>query len=219
MPDFYAREIIRDSKCPNNWKSFLFPGYQKQYGVCKSIRDYAYRVDWQGHYLKEECNKEFFIKYYGTPESLDLFDALYTNKFHLQDKYLRFYDNLAFHFANNSNIFGFDPINEPFPSNFMKDIAIIKPKFFDKNKLLPLYDKVFNVIFKHDKKSILQYETAQFPDIIAAMGGIVRPSGIDRAPKPDNLPRNQKTSSVFNEHMYCCQMDLDECMKPGDDKR
>ena len=73
----------------------------------------------------------------------------------MQDKYIRFYDALSFHFANNSNIFGFDPINEPFPSNFMKELKLLGPKYFDKEKLLPLYDRVFETIVKHDKQAIL----------------------------------------------------------------
>ena len=81
IPDFYAREIIRDAKCPHNWRSYLLPGYQRKYGVCKSMKEYGYRADWKGRYLKEDCTKELFIKYYSTPESLELFDALYTNNF------------------------------------------------------------------------------------------------------------------------------------------
>ena len=53
------------------------------------------------------------------------------------------------------------------------------------------------------------------PDILATMGGIVRPSGLDRRPKPDS-ERFGSFYSIFNEHMYCCQMSVEECLKPAD---
>ena len=108
------------------------PGFQKKYGVCKKMSEYGYKADEHGHPLRSECNKEHFVKYYPTAENLEIFDALYTNKFGLTDKYVRFYEQLAIHFANNSNVIGFDPINEPFCANFMKDLTLLFPKNFDK---------------------------------------------------------------------------------------
>ncbi len=51
----------------------------KTYGVCKSMSEYKYKVDENGLPLKSECVKELFIKYYGSKESMAIFDALYTN--------------------------------------------------------------------------------------------------------------------------------------------
>lgn len=129
-------------------------------GVCKEMKKYNYKTDAQGYPLKSECTKEFFIKYYSTAESLEIFDSLYTNKHNLTDLYMRFYDKIAFHFANNSNIFGFDPLNEPFCSNFMKDVSLLMPRNFDRNKLQPFYTKILQTIRKHDPQAILQFETA-----------------------------------------------------------
>lgn len=43
------------------------------------------------------------------------------NNHGLQDKYLKYLEVLAMRFANNSNVFGFDPLNKPMISNFVDD--------------------------------------------------------------------------------------------------
>ena len=118
----------------------------KDFGVCKSIRQYGFELDADGDPLKEDCIKNNFIMYYSTSEGLELFDALYENRNGLKDKYLRFFDELGKKFGNNSNIVGYDPINEPFCSHFMKDLSLLLEKNFDKKKLLPLYDQILDVL-------------------------------------------------------------------------
>jgi aryl-phospho-beta-D-glucosidase BglC (GH1 family) len=56
-----------------------------------------------------------------------LFDSLYTNKHGLQDKYLKFWEVLAKRWAKDSNVIGFDPINEPMVANFVKEISLLLP--------------------------------------------------------------------------------------------
>lgn len=77
---------------------------------------------------------------------------------------------------------GFDPLNEPFVSNFINDISLIFPKNFDRNKLLPLYSEMYEILQKYDKKAILHFEVAPVPNVIATMGGIVNNAGYDRLP-------------------------------------
>jgi len=52
----------------------------KEFGVCKSIKSYGYKTDEDGNPLVTECLKTPFVKYYGSVESMQIFDALYTNK-------------------------------------------------------------------------------------------------------------------------------------------
>jgi aryl-phospho-beta-D-glucosidase BglC (GH1 family) len=67
------------------------------------------------------------VLYYGSAESLELFDSLYTNKHGLQDKYLKYWEVLAKRWAKDSNVIGFDPINEPMVANFVKEISLLLP--------------------------------------------------------------------------------------------
>jgi endoglycosylceramidase len=71
-----------------------------------------------------------------TPESVSAFNRLYTNIDGLRDKFLAYWDKVASRFANNEYIIGYDPINEPFMSDYFSEpgIALIPGKF-DKEKL------------------------------------------------------------------------------------
>lgn len=93
-----------------------------------------------------------------------IFDALYTNKFNMTDKFVAFWDTVAKKFSDNQYVMGFDPINEPFPADFVEDTSILSPGVFDKKKLAPLYEKVFEKLKKENSETIMYFETAQFPD-------------------------------------------------------
>lgn len=77
---------------------------------------------------------------------------------------------------------GFDPLNEPMVSNFVEDLSLLKPKRFDLTKLQPLYSRLSDVYRKYNKHSLIHFETAQAPNILAIMGGIVRPIGFSAVP-------------------------------------
>lgn len=49
-------------------------------------------------------------------------------------------------FAGNSNVMGFDPLNEPFISNFIEDMSLAIPKRFDRERLMPLYSEMYKVL-------------------------------------------------------------------------
>jgi hypothetical protein len=54
---------------------------------------------------------------------------------------------------------GFDPINEPFPSDFIDNPDILKPGVFDDIKLSPLYSRVYKMLNKANPNSIMYFET------------------------------------------------------------
>ena len=61
---------------------------------------------------------------------------LYKNIDGLQDKFIAYWDVVAEAFAGNSYVIGYDPINEPFPSNFFTDpMLILEPGKFDREVL------------------------------------------------------------------------------------
>ena len=160
MPNFYAIEIAKGKKCEPSWKNLVFSGILDEFKVCKTIDDYYLDEDLDGNPLVEECIKNSFVSYYTTAESMELFDALYSNKYGLTDKFLAFWEVIAERFSKNTNIIGFNPINEPFVGNFMKNIMLLYPKHFDREHLTPLYASVYKILQKHDPQSILQFETS-----------------------------------------------------------
>ena len=183
------------------------------FGECRSFDTYGYQTDDQGWPLITDCNKVAFFKYYTTSQSLAIFDALYTNKQGLTDKFVAYWDVVAAKFANNPYVIGFDPINEPFPADFMTDPNILKPGVFDKEKLAPLYAKVFEKYMKYNKNQIMYFETGQFPD--SYLGKVLN-AGFESPPGGKNGSANH----VLNDHSYCCQLGPTICAtgEPAADK-
>lgn len=115
MPSHISREILakQPKYCFGEWfDSFMAPLFNRV-GVCVSIDDYKYKKDEKGRPLITECTKEKFAKYCNSPESLTLFRALWYNHMGTSEKFVNFWGALASKFANNYNVMGFDPLNEP----------------------------------------------------------------------------------------------------------
>jgi hypothetical protein len=95
------------------------------------MSEYNYTLDENQWPLIPECNKVAFWKYYPTAESMAIFDSLYSNKFGLQDNFVKFWEIVANRLSKNKFVVGFDPINEPFPSDFIDNPDLLKPGVFD----------------------------------------------------------------------------------------
>ncbi len=62
----------------------------------------------------------------------------------MQDKFVEYWKAVATRFANNPFIVGYDPLNEPFPSNIFTDPTLfLEPGKFDRVGLEPLYNRTF----------------------------------------------------------------------------
>lgn len=51
--------------------------------------------------------------YIMSPENLTTWNALWNNQNGFQDKFTAFQQKVSSYFANNTNVIGYDPINEP----------------------------------------------------------------------------------------------------------
>lgn len=58
---------------------------------------------------------------------MNAFSALYNNKNGLRDKFINYWDVNSAKFANNPFVVGFDPLNEPFPGNYVKEPKLLIP--------------------------------------------------------------------------------------------
>lgn len=203
MPNFYATDL--PTKCGNE----TLPWLAETVGVCKSIQDYGFRFDSDGNPLIEDCQKHNFAGYYPSPESVALFERLYTNESGLQDKFINYWKRVALRFANNPYIIGYDPLNEPFPANFYKDPSIIyTPGKFDNIGLEPLYARAYNEAYiPADSSKIMFFEPTQFPDTIGLLGGLIPNLGFSAPPGGEN----NSTKHVLNDHSYCCQLSPEIC--------
>jgi endoglycosylceramidase len=207
VPDFYAKDVIGDSaSCLGPLDKLLQPLYDKA-NICHNMEDYGYAQDENGDYLITDCQKNFFADYYTSPQSMKAFDALFSNKMNLQDKFVAFWDATSSYLTSNPYVVGFDPLNEPYPGNFLKDPSVMLPGNFDRNRLAPMYTRVFERYQKNDKDSIMFFEPGTFPDVISIAGGKILPVGFKTPPGGEIGSVNH----VLNDHTYCCQMGSEVC--------
>jgi hypothetical protein len=107
---------------------------------------------------------------------------------------------VASRFANNPYVVGYDPINEPFPSNiYTNPEYFYSPGSFDHQVLQPLYKRIFETAYLPASSSkIMFYEPAQIPDTVF-------PVGFDGTPAGANFTQLQ----LMNDHSYgpCALLD------------
>ena len=141
---------------------------------------------------------------------------MYKNEQGFQDKFIDYWDVVSKKFAENPNVLGYDPLNEPFPSNVMKHPFLIQPGVFDRELLGPLYEKIYRKYEANNPtgnspldKNIMFFEPPQIVDVIPNLGtkSIVNPVGFE-VPPGSHIG---STTHVLNDHTYCCQTDSEMC--------
>lgn len=138
-----------------------------------------------------------------TAESLDVLEQLYTPT-PFQDLFIAFWKKVAQRLGRNPYIVGYDPLNEPFPSNVFKNPEIVaEPGLFDKIALEPLYSRAYKEAYQPaDPTSLMFFESAQFPDEMGIFGGLVFNLGFTKPPGGEMNSSNH----VVNDHTYCFQL-------------
>jgi endoglycosylceramidase len=171
------------------------------------MEDKGYTKDENGDFLISDCQKEFFADYYTSPQSMEAFDALYNNKNQLQDKFVDFWDYTSKALTKNPYVIGFDPLNEPYPGDWIRNPQLLLPGYFDYYRLQPMYSRVFERYYNNDPDVIMFFEPSVWPDIMPYFGGVIRPVGFDTPPGGSFGSKNH----VLNDHTYCCQLNLTVC--------
>jgi len=222
MPDFYAKEILKADTvngkspyCTTSYTDWFAKPLLQSLGFCPSFADYNYTRDAEGDPLTSECRRRRFFKYYYTAEAMDLFEALYTNRLGLQDKFVAFWDVVSKKMGENPFVIGFDPLNEPLPANAYKDLFLLLPHNFDRWELTPLYENIFKKYEANrpqslgsDDKNVMFFMPGQIGDVLGVTKrGIVNTLGFD-APPGGDIGSDQH---VLNDHSYCCQLAADMC--------
>jgi len=145
--------------------------------------------------LISDCQKTNFVSYYFSPESISLFERIYYKSAanSLQDTFVAYWKKVAARFASNPYVIGYDPINEPFPSNIYTNPELwYDVGRFDGTVLQPLYSRIFEEAYAPASDSkIMFFEPGQFPDTVFHTGFTALPAGND---KPQ--------LHIFNDHSY-----------------
>lgn len=209
IPDFYAKEVIGDHpSCINPLADALLKDFYKLVGTCSDMNDLGYRVDDNGDYLIEDCLKSMFANYYNTKQSVTGFGALFTNQQNMNDKFVAYWDVTSARLAKNPYVVGFDPLNEPYPANNVKDPTLLIPGVMDRKHLAPTYARVFEKYIGNDEDAVMWFEPVTNPDVQGGLlGGKIFPVGFKTPPGGDIGSANH----VLNDHTYCCQLGGDPC--------
>lgn len=203
VPDFYAKQIIEDSPyCINEFvDKWLKPIYDT-FHICESIKDFGMRIDENGDPVIEDCQKHNFGLYYATKESFNAFDALFTNKLGMQDKFVSYWDHTSARFAKNPYVVGYDPLNEPLAGNPLHKLGLEIPGVADRERLAPMYARIYEKYIANDANSLMWFEPVPQPDALPIAHGFVAPVGFVLPPGGAlNSPNH-----VLNDHTYCCAM-------------
>jgi endoglycosylceramidase len=92
---------------------------------------------------------------------MQAFEALWTNRDGLTDKFVDYWDHTSAAFANNKYVVGYDPLNEPFPGNVaggLKGAKLLLPGHADEQHLAPVYARLYDVYQKNDPGSVMWFE-------------------------------------------------------------
>ena len=200
VPYFYVNEMGYDEKCDANALTRLLG----LVGVCKTIKDFGFRLDENGLPLIEDCVKHNFQDYHFFAGFSSAYRNFYENRANIQEKFVEFWKVVAKKFKGNKYVLGYDLWNEPIPGGTMQDIKNLIPGRPDVVSILPVYKKVNKALREIDPNYILFFENTPVPDTIPLFGGLFLGSMAEK-PGSDDEPQ------VYNFHSYCCLSAADTC--------
>ncbi|EGR33243.1 hypothetical protein IMG5_057980 [Ichthyophthirius multifiliis] len=144
--------------------------------------------DEKGIPKREDCLKHEFGLYYASFDVQNNFQRFLTNEDGIADSFAQMWGFVANFYKNETNVIGYEIINEPFGSSVYS--VFLKTLNSNNLYLLPLYNKVHQEIRKYDDQSLLFYESAS-SDILNL--GFIHNVGGD-----EYLDRE-----VYSYHIYC----------------
>ena len=121
----------------------------------------------------------------------------------MQDKYVAYWEKVTNYLTPNPFVVGYDPINEPMVAwhsvgDFLNKLV---PGHFDREELLPLYQRLFKTYKTASSDNIMMFEPGQFPDEVGV--GFADPVWHVGFEKPPGAEIGS-TNHMLNDHTYCC---------------
>lgn len=146
--------------------------------------------DSQGYPEISDCLNLTFAKYYFSDDVGKTFQDLYTNVEGLADSFGAFWRLVASEFKNETNVIGYEILNEPFFADLLSNWReIVEFGYGDYHFLQPFYRKIHEYIRQVDNESLVFFE-----NIVMAMtvGFTEGPGGVE-----------YNDRQVSSYHVYC----------------
>ena len=155
-----------------------------------------------GYPVISECLKMVFAKYYFSYDVGKAFEDLYTNVDNLADSFGNFWKTVASQFKDESNVLGYEILNEPSFADVYKNWwEIIDFGYGDSHFLQPFYKKLHEYIREVDDESLIFFENIVFAMTV----------GFTEGPGGEEYNDRQ----VYSYHVYCGFTPVNVFMKYG----
>ena len=118
------------------------------------VKAERYKLDGKKMPTRQECAKGNWPSYYSSAACSNAFEKLYTDE-KLVTSWSNFWAKLAERFTGNSNILGYELINEPWVGDIYKNPTLLIPGVADEERLSPVYDKLNTAIRAHDADGLI----------------------------------------------------------------
>ncbi|TPX71089.1 hypothetical protein SpCBS45565_g01306 [Spizellomyces sp. 'palustris'] len=159
------------------------------------------RRDADGMPLEDDCKGLTWYLLYFTYAVADAFGRLYNNHGGLLDAFAAYWQHVVEEFKNETNILGYEIMNEPWPGNHWKNPLLLLPGYASGTTLHTMHTHVAQAIRRADPNAIIYFEGATW-DVTTKAPCV--PGGIEYADR-----------SVLSYHFYRPpqRTDIDTYMK------
>ncbi|KJE93438.1 endoglycoceramidase [Capsaspora owczarzaki ATCC 30864] len=166
-----------------------------------------------------DCAKLDWSDYQFTAAQADAYQKLYTVGTPANQGFSDHWRRIVQRFKNNTNVIGYELINEPFAGNIYKNPELMIPSVADRVNLQPFYDNLSNVIREQDPNAIIWFESVTWDDFVP-MGFEHPPGGFQYSNQsvislhyyfgPNVSPMNQFAARYSDAERYGTSLALTE---------
>lgn len=146
--------------------------------------------------LKGNCSSRAWGANEITEAAATCYGDIFNNRHGMRDAYAKFWAESAARWAGNTNVLGYELMNEPFAGDVYADPLLWLPGVAGQKNLQPFYHVLADAIRPHDDEHIIMYE----PTVWGMVGtGTIAGSGFTQVPGGPTYANR----SVFSYHAYC----------------
>ena len=187
----YGVNVIIDAHHDLYSKKFCgegFPSWAATASTFPAPLKVKLRYDEEGNPLKNDCMQIHFATYYTTYDVVNFSHDFFLNRKGINDKFIEMWRRVMEFFRDESNVIGYDILNEPTGGDLWKNpYSLIGPDQTNNRLLLPFYRKLSRELRAVEPNKLFMFEP--FP--LDMIGGFNGPFS------------NYSTLDLLDYHVYC----------------
>lgn len=143
--------------------------------------------------LNGTCVDHDWFAFYFAESTGQFFQALYDNKFGIQDRFVDFWNYVAKEFADVPNVVGFELLNEPWCGDYISRPDLLVPGIAGALNLEPLYKRTITAIRSVDPSRLVLIEPMTWAGVFGPTVQLLS-TGFDKA---------LSDRTILSVHYYC----------------